>query len=264
MDRSNYISQPYSNEGDSDIRSFATANKISYYTGEPLAQRTFRIDDYYQIPGTIGNENFGNTQLEGGDGNKKTYKKNVEDEIPSSIVDDTKDSHTNHTVGGSLDSFPAESNSRKSSASYRLNTNGPIISKDEPQKPTEKDADELKSKEFRRENPEPHFESQSEEYYFSSRDQVNKPTTSAGLSGDTSSENVGYRLTGKYDKDLSSQIVGGGGRHAQPLGEHMDITNQRFYAESTGDVKRTDKLGYAKSGGQAAPENINNENIKLA
>jgi len=260
---SDFIRQPLANEGESDIRSFATANKLSYYTGEPLAQRHFRVDDYYQLPGTIGNENFGNTQLEGGDGNKKTYKKDVNDEIPSSIVDDLKDNtSTNHTVGGSLNSFPREGSRTTTSSSYRPAYNGPVMTSGR-EKLTAKDEDELVSREFRKENPE--AQADHHDYYYSIQEQVNKPTDSAGLSGDTSTETTSFKSNSKFDKDLSTQITGGGGKNAQPLSVNMDITNQVYYAESTGEVKKTQKLGVSKDGGHGALEtaNANQENVKL-
>jgi len=67
------------------------------------------------------------------------------------------------------------------------------------------------------------------------------------------------------ESNLRNQLVGGPNPATKLSGAQgwkdvpYDVTNQMYYAENTGEVKTTEKLGQAKDGGQSALESLTNE-----
>jgi len=251
---SNADNRPQVGDANNDIASYANTNSIGKFSGEP-----------------VGNMNLGR-EIDGETNSGLVLSRpytQVSDERTEEALNtrfhsiNTEDHHErgHNTIGGVLGdviSMNSDQFSKPDSASERsTNTSRANISvgqslrghdgqhdRNEHDNDTDLNASRTTLDTTTNERP-----------FVTTNNIENRSGTGVNVGG-----NDENRRTGNWDNDISSQLVGGprpGTKVGGPEGTKdvpYDVTNQMYYAESTGNVKPTEKFGISKDGGQAPLE----------
>jgi len=229
--------QPLVGTSNSDIPGFGTGNTLGKLSGE-----------------SIGNYNLGKVVDDESKSGLITLADTSEVDLDNrfhSVYDDKKPAGTN-TIGGNYGSLSETSSKREDTRLHGDQNIGGTIGTGGV--PSWKDVSTEAESAHTVDNDYSKLKGESEEKA------VLPPTAKdESLRGHV---NVG---NANEDTDLGNQLVGGpnpatklgGAQGSQDV--PYDVTNQMYYAENTGEVKSTEKLGASKDAGQMPLESISDQ-----